>query len=55
MALFLYMQRRQWLWMGVSKTAAKKKAAYMVLVRLLNAPSLYDEEWDEMMWRNVLE
>ena len=40
---------------GSSKTAAKKKAAYMVLVRLLNASSLYDEEWDEMMWRNVLE
>lgn len=40
---------------GPSKTAAKKKAAYMVLVRLLGSSGMCEEEWKEIMWKNVLE
>ena len=36
---------------GIGKTKAKKKAAYMVLIRLLKAAGLCKEEWEREMWR----
>lgn len=38
---------------GTSKTRAKKKAAYMVLVRLLDAAGICREEWKEIMWQTL--
>lgn len=38
---------------GKNKIAAKKKAAYMVLVRLLDAAGICKEEWKEQMWENM--
>ena len=35
---------------GIGKTKAKKKAAYMVLVRLLKAAGICEEEWERKMW-----
>jgi ribonuclease-3 len=37
-----------------SKTGAKKKAAYMVLVRMLSAAGICKKEWKEEMYRTVL-
>lgn len=37
-----------------SKTAAKKKAAFMVLVRMLSAAWICKKEWREQMYRTVL-
>lgn len=36
---------------GLNKTNAKKKAAYMVLVRLLKAAGICKEEWEDVMWQ----
>ena len=38
-----------------SKTAAKKKASYMVLVRMLSAAGICKKEWKEQMYKNVLQ
>ena len=38
---------------GISKIKAKKKAAYMVLVRLLDAAGICDEEWKRVMWSSL--
>lgn len=40
---------------GPSKTTAKKKAAYAVLVRLLSAAGICKPEWKEQMLRNMME
>lgn len=37
---------------GVGKTKAKKKAAYMVLVRLLKAAGICEKSWEEKMWES---
>ena len=37
-----------------SKTGAKKKAAYMVLVRMLSAAGIRKKEWKEEMYRMTL-
>ena len=37
-----------------SKTGAKKKASYMVLVRILSAAGICKKEWKEEMYRTVL-
>ena len=36
---------------GPNKTAAKKKAAYMVIVKLLDAAGICKEAWKEEMYR----
>ncbi len=36
---------------GKGKTVAKKKAAYMVLVRLMKSAGICKEEWDQAMWK----
>ena len=38
-----------------SKTAAKKKASYMVLVRMLSAAGICKKEWKEQMYKTVLQ
>ena len=40
---------------GASKTNAKKKAAFAVLVRLLSAAGICKPEWKEQMHRNLME
>ena len=40
---------------GQSKTTAKKKAAFAVLVRLLSSAGICKPEWKEQMYRNLLE
>lgn len=40
---------------GPSKTNAKKKAAFAVLVRLLSAAGICKPEWKEQMHRNLME
>ena len=37
-----------------SKTGAKKKASYMVLVRMLSAAGICKKEWKDEMYRTVL-
>ena len=37
-----------------SKTDAKKKASYMVLVRMLSAAGICKKEWKDEMYRTVL-
>ena len=39
---------------AASKTKAKKLAAYMAVVRLLEAAGICEEEWREEMYRVVL-
>ena len=39
---------------GVGKTKAKKKAAYMVLVRLLKAAGICEESWEKKMWEGFV-
>lgn len=41
--------------MAGSKTAAKKKASYMVLVLLLKSAGLCEEEWENRMYRTLRE
>ena len=38
---------------ATGKTKAKKKAAYMVLVRQMEAADLCEEEWIQIMWQTV--
>lgn len=40
---------------GPSKTNAKKKAAFAVLVRLLSAAGICKQEWKEQMHRNMMD
>jgi len=40
---------------GTSKTNAKKKAAFAVLVRLLSAAGICKKEWKDQMHRNLME
>ena len=39
---------------GTSKIKAKKRAAYMVLVRLLQSAGICEKEWEEEMYRGML-
>ena len=38
---------------ATGKTKAKKKAAYMILVRLMEAAGLCEDEWKQIMWQTV--
>ena len=40
---------------AAGKTAAKKKASYMVLVLLLKSAGLCEEEWENRMYRTLSE
>ena len=35
------------------KTKAKKKAAYMVLVRLMKSAGICEDEWEKTMWETM--
>ena len=37
---------------GIGKTKAKKRAAYMVLIRLLQSAGICEESWEKVMWEN---
>ena len=37
-----------------SKTKAKKKAAYMTIVRLLEAAGICEDSWREQVWKNIM-
>lgn len=37
---------------AASKTKAKKKASYMILVRLLKAAGICEKEWEEEIWKD---
>ena len=38
---------------GLGKTQAKKRAAYMVLIRLLKSAGICEKSWEEVMWKNT--
>lgn len=38
---------------AAGKTPAKKKAAYMVLVRLMKSAGICADEWEKRMWKNT--
>ena len=38
---------------GLGKTQAKKRAAYMVLIRLLQSAGICEKSWEEEMWKNT--
>ena len=38
---------------ATGKTKAKKKAAYMLLVRLFKSAGIANEEWDRVMWESL--
>ena len=38
---------------GIGKTQAKKRAAYMVLIRLLQSAGICEESWEKVMWENT--
>ena len=40
---------------GIGKTKAKKRAAYMVLIRLLKSAGICEERWEKAMWESVSE
>lgn len=38
---------------GTGKTKAKKKASFMVLVRLMKSAGICEQEWEDAMWENI--
>ena len=38
---------------AAGKVPAKKKAAYMVLVRLMMSAGMCEDEWEKKMWENA--
>jgi len=38
---------------AASKTKAKKKAAFMVLVRMMKAAGICKDEWENAMWKTI--